>query len=176
MPSSPNVPCRTGNTTSMSGCAPGSGRIGPGLHLPSLSMMIVDHFVLRRIQRRDDGFGRAKRDLVLAAAPAVDQTATRVFISQSQNLLSHRRHDQFDGQIRGAVHFVDHRIHFHHFHRDHVAAIADHLHGEVRFAIGDAAAHRRADAGRIFGIDEIHIEREMEAGGVARGDDDAPSP
>ena len=28
VPSSPNVPCSTGNTTSISGCAPGSGRIG----------------------------------------------------------------------------------------------------------------------------------------------------
>ena len=48
------------------------------------------------------------------------------------------------------------------------AAVADHLHGQVRFAIGGAAAHRRADAGRVGGIHEIHIERKMEARGAGR--------
>ena len=40
------------------------------------------------------------------------------------------------------------------------------LHGQMRLAIRDAAAHRRADAGRLARIDRVHIEREMETGGA----------
>ena len=36
----------------------------------------------------------------------------------------------------------------------------------MRFAIGEAAAHGRADSRRFARIDRVHIEREMEAGGA----------
>src|ERR1035437_387247 len=39
----------------------------------------------------------------------------------------------------------------------------------MRFAIGGAAPDRSADAGRVFGIDPIHVERDVIAGGAASG-------
>ena len=71
MPSSPNVPCSTGKTTSIPGLPPGSGTIGRGSHLPSFEMKIPRDLVPLRIERVHDRLGRAKRDLVLAAAAAV---------------------------------------------------------------------------------------------------------
>ena len=53
--------------------------------------------------------------------------------------------------------------------RDHGFAVGDHFHGEMGFAVGDAAAHGRADAGSVGGIDEIHVEADGDAGGVVHG-------
>ncbi|MFT3772177.1 MAG: hypothetical protein QM820_42780 [Minicystis sp.] len=49
------------------------------------------------------------------------------------------------------------------------------LHGEAALAVADAAGHRRADAGREVGVQEIRVEREVESGGAARGDPDGLS-
>ena len=44
-----------------------------------------------------------------------------------------------------------------------MAAVGNHFERKVRFAIGGAAAHRRADAGRVGGINEIHVEADGDA-------------
>src|SRR5260370_39349646 len=51
----------------------------------------------------------------------------------------------------------------------HGLGVGDHFHGEVGFAVGDAAADRSAHAGGVGGIDEIHIEADGDAGGVVHG-------
>ena len=38
------------------------------------------------------------------------------------------------------------------------AVVGDDFHGQVSFTIGCTATNRRAYAGRIFGIDPIHVE------------------
>ncbi len=53
--------------------------------------------------------------------------------------------------------------------RNHGLGVGDHFHGEVGFAVGDAAADRSAHAGGVGGIDEIHIEADGDAGGVVHG-------
>src|SRR5450755_666920 len=47
--------------------------------------------------------------------------------------------------------------------------VGDDFHGEMSFAIGGAAPDRSADAGSVFGIDPVHIERDVIAGGAATG-------
>src|SRR6266849_5926602 len=47
--------------------------------------------------------------------------------------------------------------------------VGDDFHGEMGFAIGGAAPDRSANAGRVFRIDPIHIERDVIAGGAAAG-------
>src|SRR5579872_3865648 len=88
-------------------------------------------------------------------------TATRVFISK--NLLPHRREDQFDGQIGGAVYLVYYRIHFDDLHRQDTACVARHFHRKMRLAVSRAAANGRSHARRVFRIDEIHVDRKMKS-------------
>src|SRR5258707_417341 len=64
---------------------------------------------------------------------------------------------------------VDDRIHFHNFKARHAPMVGDDFHREMRFAIGGAAPDRSADAGRVFRIDPIHVERDVIAGGAASG-------
>ncbi len=47
--------------------------------------------------------------------------------------------------------------------------VGDDFHGEMRFAIRGASPDRSADAGRVFGINPIHVERDVIAGGAASG-------
>src|SRR6266478_6091932 len=47
--------------------------------------------------------------------------------------------------------------------------VGDDFHGEMRFAIRGAAPDRSADAGRVFGIDPVHVEGDVIAGGAAPG-------
>src|SRR5580704_4461874 len=86
-----------------------------------------------------------------------------------QNLFPKCRQRQFHGQFGGAVVLVDHGIHFDNLEADHAAVIGDDLHGEMGFAIGRAAADRSAYAGRVLGINPIHVERNVIAGGAAPG-------
>src|SRR5208337_5595300 len=56
------------------------------------------------------------------------------------------------------------------FHGDHGFAVRDHFHGEVRFAVGDAAAHGRAHAGRVAGIQEVHVQADADTCGIVHGE------
>src|SRR5208337_3408841 len=49
----------------------------------------------------------------------------------------------------------------------HASMVGNDFHGEVRFAIRGAAPDRSADAGRVVGIDPVHVERDVIAGGAA---------
>jgi len=50
-----------------------------------------------------------------------------------------------------------------------VAVVGDDFHRQVRFAISCATADGSAHAGRIFGIDPVHVERNVIAGSAAPG-------
>ncbi len=61
------------------------------------------------------------------------------------------------------------RVHFYDFHAQHAAVVGDDLHRQMRLTIGRAAADRSSDPGRVFGIDPIHVERDVIPGGAASG-------
>src|SRR5277367_5899905 len=65
--------------------------------------------------------------------------------------------------------FVDHGINFDDLKAQHAPVVGDNFHGEMRLAICSATAHRSADAGRVFGIDPVHVERNVIAGSAASG-------
>ena len=114
-------------------------------------MRIRCDIVLRRVHRRDDRFSRVERYLMLAGSPAAKNCYTQF----AHNILCPIADmTSSTPNKRRSVHFIDHRIHFHDFHGRHEATIADRFHGQMRFAIGHAAADGRADAGRFTGSTE----------------------
>src|SRR5579872_914015 len=64
---------------------------------------------------------------------------------------------------------VDYGIDFNDFKAQHAAVIGNDFHGQMCLAVGGTSAHRSADAGSVFGIDPIHVERDMVAGSAASG-------
>src|SRR5579872_848562 len=76
---------------------------------------------------------------------------------------------QLHGQIGRAVVLVNHRIHLDNFEAQHAGVVGDNFHGQVAFAVGGAAAHGSAYAGRVLGINPVHVERNMVAGSAAAG-------
>ncbi len=159
VPSSPNVPCRTGNTTSISGFAPGSGRIGAGTPAAVFPDQITDHFVPLGIHRGDHRFSRHQRDFMLAAAAAVNHRHPRLHVHRIFFPIA----DRISSTASSAVRFTSSITGFTSTTSIEtiLPGVADHFHREMRLAIRRAAAHRRAHAGRVLRIDEIHIERKM---------------
>ena len=86
-----------------------------------------------------------------------------------ENLLAKGGAGQLNGEVGGAVVLVDDGVNLDDLEAEHAAVVGEDLHGQVRFAIGGAAAHRRADAGSIFGVDPVHVERDVVAGGAVAG-------
>src|SRR6478752_249984 len=64
---------------------------------------------------------------------------------------------------------VDDGIHFDNFEAQHAAVVGNDLHRKVSFAVGSAPAHGSADCMRVFGIDPVHVERDVVAGSTAPG-------
>src|SRR5438552_17176867 len=89
--------------------------------------------------------------------------------SELQNLFPKRRDAQLHRQVGGLVVLVDDWVDFHDLEAGHAPVVGDDLHGQVGFAVGGAAAYRRAYAGSVFRIDPIHVERDVVAGGAAAG-------
>ena len=118
VPSSPNVPCKTGNTTSISGLRVRLRQNRRAATIARLIDEVLRDFITRGIECRQDGFGRTEGDFMLPAAPAVNHGDSSSF---HRIFFPIAGHDQFDCQIRRAVDLVDHGIHFHHFHGEHVA-------------------------------------------------------
>ena len=79
-----------------------------------------------------------------------------------EDALAERRADQLDGELAGHVLAVEDRVHLDDLERVDGAGLGEQLHGEVRLAIGDAAAHRGADAGRPERIHDVHVERDVD--------------
>src|ERR1700751_1731409 len=64
---------------------------------------------------------------------------------------------------------VDNWIHFHDLETQHTGMVSDDLHSQVGLAIGRPSPHRCSDAGRIFGINPIHVQGNVIAGGTTTG-------
>src|SRR5947209_6236488 len=88
----------------------------------------------------------------------------------SQRRLSERRQDQLHRQDRGAVLVVEDRVDLGDLERAEGAAGGDAFHQQVGFAVGDAAAYRRADAGSFLRVDAVHVEAHVHRA-LAVGDD-----
>src|ERR1051326_4166669 len=86
-----------------------------------------------------------------------------------KNFFAERRQGQFHRQIRRLVMLVDNGIDFHDLKAQHAAMVGDDFHRQMSLAVGGSTAHRSADAGSVFGIDPIHVERDMVAGSATSG-------
>src|SRR6266576_1890973 len=87
----------------------------------------------------------------------------------SQDFLAEAGEDEFHAEERGAIVLVENRIDLNDFEGNHGLRVRAHLHGEMGFAVGDTAAYGSANAGRICGIDKIHIEADGDASGIVHG-------
>src|SRR5437588_7112463 len=90
--------------------------------------------------------------------------------SPSKNLFSQGRERKLDGQVGGAVVLIDYGIDLDNLKADHASMVGDDLHGQVCFAIAGATAHGCPYTGSVFGVDPIHVERDVITGGAASGD------
>src|SRR6516165_9141505 len=86
-----------------------------------------------------------------------------------QDLLAEGGAGQFYRQVGGAVVLVDDGVDLDHFEAEEAAVVGDDLHGEMRLAVGGAAADGGADAGGVLGVDPVHVEGDVIAGGAAAG-------
>src|SRR5215831_5746851 len=88
------------------------------------------------------------------------------FTLSSQNFLAEGGECYFNRKVSGLVMFVDDGVDLDDLQAQHAAVVGDDFHGEVRFPVGGAAPDRRADAGSVFGVDPVHVERDVVAGGT----------
>src|SRR5580658_2101776 len=202
VPSSPNVPCKTGNTTSTPtlGCpaagpngtrvaALGSG--GNTTRSPDFSTSANSFIELVPTNQRPSfeipigtaSYFSGSSARITEAAEASDTSCSPerppnstpmrnrfcAFIAPpqgtqqkrtraSQDFLPQAGEHQFHTERRSSVMQINHRIHFHHFKRNHLLAIRNHFQRQMCFAIRHAAAHRCAHARRITRIHEIHVQ------------------
>src|SRR6266536_2253020 len=63
---------------------------------------------------------------------------------------------------------VEHRVHLDDVEGVGQPRLGDDLHRQVRLAVREPAAHRGADAGRLLGIDDVHVEADVEERRPAR--------
>ena len=91
----------------------------------------------------------------------------RAYLAQEvqllEYLLTQRRKRELDRQLGSGVALIEDRVDFDQIHANLLARLRDQLHRQVRLAVGDAAQHRRADAGCLDWIERIHIQANMEA-------------
>ena len=69
----------------------------------------------------------------------------------------------------GLVLAVEDRVHLDDVERVEQPGLGDELEREVRLAVGEAAAHRRADAGREHRVDRVEVEADVHERRAARG-------
>ena len=72
-----------------------------------------------------------------------------------------RARNELDGRRCGGVLAVEDRVHLDDLERAREAGLGHELHGEVRFAVGEPSANRRADTRRDLGIEHVHVEGDM---------------
>src|SRR5712692_3267029 len=86
-----------------------------------------------------------------------------------QDFLAEAGEDELDAEERGAVVFVEDGVDLDDFEGNHGLGVGNHFHGEMGFAVGDAAPDGSAHAGSIGGIDEIHIQADGNACRIVHG-------
>src|SRR6185437_4996150 len=70
--------------------------------------------------------------------------------------------DEFNRGVRGAAPLVEERVELHDIDGTDQPAIMQHLHDQVRLAIGRAAWHGGADAGRQSRVEKVDVETDMQ--------------
>src|SRR5688500_15861388 len=88
-----------------------------------------------------------------------------------EDRLSERARDQLHGERRGAVALIEDGIDLGDLDRAELPGCGEHLHGELRLAVSEAAAHRRPHARRLVRIERVHVQRKMDAVALARDSD-----
>src|SRR5580704_893833 len=202
VPSSPNVPCKTGNTTSTPtlGCpaagpngtkvaALGSG--GSTTRSPDFSTSANNFIELVPTNQRPSfeipigtgSYFSGSSARITEAAEASETSCSperppkstpmrnrfcaliaksprsdRIRRHASQDFLPQAGEHQFDTQRCSSIVQINHRIHFHHFERNHLLAVRDHFQCQMRFAIRHSAADRRAHSRRVARIHKIHVQ------------------
>src|SRR5205085_11993502 len=68
-----------------------------------------------------------------------------------------------DAGFRRPVVDVERGIYLDHFERERAARLRDLLHREMSLSIREAAANDRAGAGRVAGVERVHVERDVVA-------------
>src|SRR3954470_21699002 len=98
----------------------------------------------------------------LVSAPGIARQHRVARRAAVGDLQAEQAADQFDGNARRAAAFVEKRVELDDIDRAHQIRVVQQLHDEMRLAIGCAARHRGADAGRDGGIEKIDIETDMQ--------------
>ena len=73
-----------------------------------------------------------------------------------------RARGELDRELARLVLAVEDRVHLDELERVEAARLGDELEREVRLAVREAAAHRRADAGREHRVDRVEVEADVE--------------
>ena len=73
-----------------------------------------------------------------------------------------RARDELDGGNGGRVLAVEDRVHLDDLERAGETRLGDQLHREVRLAVGQPAAHGRPHTRRDLGVENVHIERDVD--------------
>ena len=84
---------------------------------------------------------------------------------QLENCLAQCARDELDGELGGGVLAVEDRVHLDDLERAGEPRLGDELEREVRLAVGEPAAHRRADARRDLRIERVHVQRHVDEAG-----------
>src|SRR5579884_1916731 len=69
---------------------------------------------------------------------------------------------QFNGQRGSFVFVIQQGVDLDDIHGDQPTGVADVFHDEVRLAIAEAAAYRRADARRLLRVQRVQIEAQVD--------------
>src|SRR5215469_644790 len=86
-----------------------------------------------------------------------------------ENLLTKSREGQFYCQVCRPIVLIDDRIHFDDFKTEHAAMVGDDFHRQMGFAVGRSPAHGSTDARGVFGVNPVHVERDVVSSGAASG-------
>src|SRR5438094_6776570 len=79
------------------------------------------------------------------------------------NFLSKGRHDKFNRKQSGRVFSIENWVHFNNIYPNQVTRISDEFHGQVSFSISQTTSYWSAYAGRMYWIERIHIEAQVNA-------------
>src|SRR3569833_2018978 len=130
-------------------CSP----LRPPNKTPTRSFFAIPFIVAHQDVKKSDAEGtRSDRNRRVQAEGAMR-------CAELKDLLPKRRARQFHCQIRRAVMFIDHGVHFDDLETQHAAMVSENLHRKMRFPVGCAPAHRRSDSRSVLRVNPVHVQR-----------------
>src|SRR5579863_5092258 len=81
-----------------------------------------------------------------------------------QRALAEQRLDQVHREHRGLVLLIERRVELHHVEGGEAPRIGDHLHAQLRLAVGRTARDPRTDARRDPRVEKVHVEAHVQVG------------